>query len=271
MPGADGGVEADLAELQSLSASCQRPRVKAMLDAYVAQLQALREEAAGPPTKGEDAVAMVVESPAPAPAAPAPLPAESKPKAVPAAPAPAAQATPPVRLATPAVGSSADVKYVSIASYGWDQDSFGKEPNNVYIYLMSGFEGVGECKERVSCAFGAKSVDLKILDFKGKNYRLVLDLNKEIIPDTSKVSVKKNRITITLSKTKGQFGYDSWTDLKQTRQSAALDKDPGAGLMDMMKQMYDDGDDQMKKTLGEAMLKSRQQQMNGKPSFDDDV
>ena len=50
------------------------------------------------------------------------------------------------------------------------------------------------------------------------------------------MSVKKNRITITLSKTKGQYGYDSWTDLKQTRQSAALDKDPGAGLMDMMKQ-----------------------------------
>ena len=29
--------------------------------------------------------------------------------------------------------------------------------------------------------------------------------------------------------------------------------------------VYDDGDDQMKKTLGEAMLKSQQQQMSGKP------
>jgi hypothetical protein len=39
--------------------------------------------------------------------------------------------------------------------------------------------------------------------------------------------------------------------------------------------MYDEGDDQMKKTLGEAMLKSRQEQMRGgttsidAPTFDD--
>lgn len=38
--------------------------------------------------------------------------------------------------------------------------------------------------------------------------------------------------------------------------------------MDMMKQMYDDGDDQMKKTIGEAMLKSRQEAMaRGEPAF----
>lgn len=39
--------------------------------------------------------------------------------------------------------------------------------------------------------------------------------------------------------------------------------------------MYDEGDDQLKKTLGEAMLKSRQEQMRGgtpapdSPTFDD--
>merc|ERR1712146_228551 len=107
-----------------------------------------------------------------------------------AKPAPAPAAPPPVKLATSAeAGGSADVKYISIASYGWDQDSYGKEPNNVYIYLMSGFEGIGECKERVSCSFGARSLDLKVLDFKGKNYRLYINnLDKEIVPDTSKVS-----------------------------------------------------------------------------------
>lgn len=29
------------------------------------------------------------------------------------------------------------------------------------------------------------------------------------------------------------------------------------GIMDMMKQMYDEGDENMKKVIGEAMLKSR--------------
>ena len=32
---------------------------------------------------------------------------------------------------------------------------------------------------------------------------------------------------------------------------------------------YDDGDDQMKKTLGEAMLKSRQKQAGGASGLDD--
>ena len=38
--------------------------------------------------------------------------------------------------------------------------------------------------------------------------------------------------------------------------------------MDLMKDMYDSGDDQMKKTIGEAMLKSRQGQSPNAPSDD---
>ena len=37
--------------------------------------------------------------------------------------------------------------------------------------------------------------------------------------------------------------------------------------MDMMKDMYDSGDDNMKKTLGEAMLKSRQKEAMGDKSM----
>jgi hypothetical protein len=33
--------------------------------------------------------------------------------------------------------------------------------------------------------------------------------------------------------------------------------------MDMMKDMYDSGDDQMRKTIGEAMLKSQTERMGG--------
>jgi len=89
------------------------------------------------------------------------------------------------------------------------------------------------------------------------------NLDKEIVPSESKVVVKKNSIKIALRKAKGSYGYESWMDLTAKRSAAASlgkSEDPGAGLMDMMKQMYDDGDDQMKKTLGEAMLKSRMEQ-----------
>ena len=51
----------------------------------------------------------------------------------------------------------------------------------------------------------------------------------------------KNTITVVLRKVKGQYGADHWMDLvaKRTTGGATQD-DPSAGLMDMMKQMYDE-------------------------------
>ena len=49
--------------------------------------------------------------------------------------------------------------------------------------------------------------------------------------------------------------------------------DPMGGIMDMMKDMYDSGDDNMKKAIGEAMVKSRQNDGKGlddSPNYDDD-
>ena len=50
---------------------------------------------------------------------------------------------------------------------------------------------------------------------------------------------------------------------KRPKTEDGKEKDPGSELMDMMKDMYDNGDDQMKKALGEAMLKSRQKDAMG--------
>eukprot|EP00966_Prymnesium_polylepis_P028197 651991-Prymnesium_polylepis.1 len=162
-------------------------------------------------------------------------------------------------------------------------------------------DGVGEAKERVSCDFKKDSFDLKIVDFGGKSYRLVkTNLDKDIVPAESKVVVKKNSIKLVLRKAKGTYGsYDTWTDLVAKRKrSEEANKDPNAGLMDIMKQraphraprhnrsprqarhpqprrspraarrhlcpsppigraVYEDGDDKMKKMIGETMEKSR--------------
>lgn len=160
--------------------------------------------------------------------------------------------------------SSSDIKYTTISSFGWDQDSYGKDPNYVYVYVTSGVDGVGDAKERVTCDFTKTSFDLKVLDLSGKNLRLLKNnLDHEIDPDESKVIIKKNQLKIKLRKTKGKYGFDSWVDLtakKPKFDEKGKEKDPGDSLMDMMKQMYDDGDDTMKKTIGEAMVKSRQKQ-----------
>ena len=83
----------------------------------------------------------------------------------------------------------------------WDQDGYGKTPQNVYVYILSGIDGVGEIKERVTCDFKKNSFDLKIHGLNGKNYRLVkTNLDKDIIPSESKCVVKKNKITLSLRK-----------------------------------------------------------------------
>ena len=59
--------------------------------------------------------------------------------------------------------------------------------------------------------------------------------------------------------------YDEWLQLEKTK-AKVVDgetKNPSSNLMDMMKDLYDKGDDTMKKTLGEAMMKSRQKEMAG--------
>lgn len=43
------------------------------------------------------------------------------------------------------------------------------------------------------------------------------------------------------------------------------------GIMDMMKDMYEDGDDNMRKIIGEAMMKSQRGEKPEPPSMNDDL
>ena len=72
-----------------------------------------------------------------------------------------------------------------------------------------------------------------------------------------------------LEKVKGEYNYESWSSLtaKKKNEKTGKSKDPTAGIMDMMKDMYDDGDDNMKKIIGEAMMKSRSGEKSEPPSM----
>jgi calcyclin binding protein len=86
---------------------------------------------------------------------------------------------------------------------------------------------------------------------------------KKIVPAGSKYTVKGETLTISLEKKK----KTSWSKLKK----GALDtkkpkvpapgekskEDPNNALMDMMKKLYDDGDDEMKRTMSKAMWEAR--------------
>ncbi|MBA0695512.1 hypothetical protein Goari_002136, partial [Gossypium aridum] len=146
------------------------------------------------------------------------------------------------------------VSYVTLASFSWDQDN-----DKVKIYVS--LEGVEQ--EKIQTEFKPMSFDIKFHDVQGKNYRCAVPkLNKEIEPEKCKVMVKPTRVIITLFKaSKG-----NWTDLqfKEDKLKPNLDKegDPMAGIMDLMKNMYEEGDEEMKRTIAKAWTDARSGKTN---------
>jgi calcyclin binding protein len=78
--------------------------------------------------------------------------------------------------------------------------------------------------------------------------------------------VKDGRVVLLLAKVNS---YDYWADLvsKTKRKPVGATGGGGAGsdggVMDMMKQMYDSGDDNMKRVIGQAWEKSQKDRMMG--------
>ena len=152
------------------------------------------------------------------------------------------------------------VTFTPISDFAWDQGAYGSAFVTIYIDLP----GIGSSKDSVDCKFTKGSFDLKIINYNNKNYRLFKDnLDKDIVPSSSKYIVKSNKILIKLGKVKTDIGYDQWLNLsaknpdRKKNEAAGGKADPMGGIMDMMKDMYDEGDDNMKKIIGEAMMKSR--------------
>jgi calcyclin binding protein len=103
--------------------------------------------------------------------------------------------------------------------------------------------------------------------------RLTVSPLKKIIPDGSRFTKKGTTLTIILKKKKSA----TWSKLKKTASSVkkpkpAEDKakeDPSAGLMDMMKKMYEEGDDDMKRTMQKAWWEAQHKKDGDKSAPDD--
>ncbi|WCJ27405.1 Calcyclin-binding protein [Euphorbia peplus] len=139
--------------------------------------------------------------------------------------------------------------YTTLGSFSWDQDN-GKL--KIYVSL----EGVEQ--DKIETDIKALSFDIKFHDVQGKNYRCAVPkLHKEIEPEKCKILVKPTRVVITLFKaSKG-----NWPDLhfKEDKLKPNLDKqpDPMAGIMNLMKNMYEEGDEDMKRTIAKAWTDAR--------------
>mmetsp|Transcript_19839 Transcript_19839/g.32573 ORF Transcript_19839/g.32573 Transcript_19839/m.32573 type:complete len:281 (-) Transcript_19839:665-1507(-) len=183
--------------------------------------------------------------------------------------APVATTKQPAALSTPIVTkpiiitSSTTNKYQTFPTHYFDCGPYNSPLVTIYIPLPD----IGtHDKSKISCHFTSTSFDLIVTDFSNKSYRLLNDnLEKEIDVTKSKYVIKPHKIIIKLGKVKGEYGsYDHWTELtskkKKTKDTKSKD-DPTAGIMDLMKDMYENGDDNMKKMIGETMYKQRTGQL----------
>lgn len=215
-------------EIQSLLSTATRPRVKKLLQDELARIEReidSEEKRTEHPKEGETCAQVQAEK----------KPTVKKPQ----------------------------VALIKITSYAWDQSSkFVK----IYITLPE-VETLPE--GNVSSKFTANSLELKVLGLKGKNYQFqMVNLLHPIVPESSSVKIKTGKLSILLNKSK----EENWSCLtvaenKNTKQQPKLDenKDPGEGIMDLMRKMYDEGDDEMKRTIAKAWTESREKQNSMDP------
>ncbi|KAH6929406.1 hypothetical protein HPB50_027328 [Hyalomma asiaticum] len=133
-----------------------------------------------------------------------------------------------------------------ITNYAWDQsDKFVK----LYITLP----GVHELPaESIKSAFGTRRLELEVSALAGRNHHLLItNLTNDIVPNSSYHKVKTDMVTVFLRKASS----DKWVPKPEMDGG-----DPGSSLMNMMKQLYDEGDDEMKRTIAKAWTEAREKQ-----------
>lgn len=176
------------------------------------------------------------------------------------------EAPPPKKTPAVAPPVSTGVPYVPIDKFAFDAGGY----NSAFVTLYIDLPGVGSIvdKENITCQFTTTSFDLIVKGYKGKAYRLWKDnLENEIDVIKSKKVIKADKILVKLAKKKSEYGsFDHWSSLiaKKKKQDK---ENPAAGIMDMMKEMYDSGDDKMRKVIGETMMKQREGSL-GQPGMD---
>lgn len=263
----------EIAEAESLLEKATFPAIKKMLQDHISSLKVAEQKPGLKKGDLELPLKTSVSTPSAIPSVTLPV-ADTKKTAsasvAKAAPPAAVIASPVIPVRTAAIKGQS-LTYIPIEDFAWDQGEYGSNTVSIFVDLT----GVGAIKDRVEFSCTKSSFDLKITDLNGKNYRLIKEnLDKDIIVSESKIVVKKDKVVIKLRKLKGEYSYENWASLtaKKKRDSASeADKkaNPMGGIMDMMKDMYDDGDENMKKIIGEAMMKSQRGEKPETPAFDD--
>jgi len=152
-----------------------------------------------------------------------------------------------------------------ITTYAWDQsEKFLK----LYVTVPGAAPGQ---ESNIRYDVQAKSVDFYANDIAGKNYYFtVKGLLLPVTSDGSTFKVKKNEILLMLKKKDAGKTWPSVTELEfqdkeknKPKMDDKMDDDPNAGLMKLMKQMYETGDDDMKRNINKAWSDAQDKKKDG--------
>ncbi|XP_069497231.1 calcyclin-binding protein [Ambystoma mexicanum] len=164
------------------------------------------------------------------------------------------------------VGPIASGYTVKINNYGWDQ-------SNAFVKIYVTLSGVHKVPaENVQVHFGERSFELLVKDLNGKSYSLIINnLLKPISVESSLRKVKTDTILVMCRK-KSEQQWECLTQVEKqlkekNKPSIDKDVDPNEGLMKLMKKMYDEGDDEMKRSLNKAWMETREKQERGQMEF----
>ncbi|XP_044756619.1 calcyclin-binding protein-like [Coccinella septempunctata] len=161
---------------------------------------------------------------------------------------------------------STDRRYqVKLNNYAWDQSTkFVK-----FFVTVPGVHNIPA--ENVVCKFTPKSLELDIKDLDNKDYLFTINkLLNQIEPETSTWKVKTDMVVISAQK----MDPSTWSHVTEIEKKVSdakakkydLDKsdNPNDSLMNLMKKMYEEGDDEMKRTIAKAWTEGQ----NKKNSLD---
>ena len=220
------GLVDDICEVKQLLATAKRPRVSSALTTLLSTMERELRDAT---------------------------------KALPTPAAPAVAAPPPgVMLGTGAV--SERVMYTDVAKYAWDQTDAAVK----LYFTLDGVNGdaVGPTDVTLTCTESMVEFTLRGV----RAYRLaVAPLSKSIVPGKCAHRVKPNgNVVLTLAKA----AKETWYDLKAKDAPKKEDKKTDSGapedsIMKLMKDMYNDGDDEMKKTIAKAWTEGQEKRGRG--------
>jgi len=155
---------------------------------------------------------------------------------------------------------------IKITTYAWDQ-------SDKFVKLYVTIPGVELSPENVKCDFQLKSFELNAKNINGTDYQLIVKgLLHQINVANSHFKVKKDTVLLMLSKEKAVTHWSCLTEHEQrikdrkaeNLKPTSKEEDPSSGIMSLMKQMYDDGDDDMKRTIKKAWCESQEKKQSGK-------